>query len=103
MKQTSQLPKRYMETASSESYNRLQEQPIFIGKLDPYENLANAIICVAADDYKEAVKYDDEELLADVRSFFFSEWFTTLSDISPIKLVRKLNDEIHKEMTTKAV
>lgn len=61
-----------------------------------YENLANAIILQAIDDYKKAKKIDDQikkdKIMNDVNRFFDSEYFKTLTSISS-DVIRKAMDE----------
>lgn len=71
---------------------------------DPYENLANAIVLQAAEDYMRALKRykrDPSNYLAlrDVKSnerFFYSDWFSVLTSVDPdylIKILRKKVEE----------
>ncbi len=60
---------------------------------DPYQNLANAIVCVAADDYRAALQRNDDVLLSDLRDFFGSEWCGILTAID----TNWLMDTLHKE------
>lgn len=70
--------------------------------LDPYEELANAIVLQAVRDYREAVKklsrgrrnrdaqFTKEECLR----FFRSKWFALLTDLDPEFLIRRLDEEV---------
>lgn len=58
--------------------------------LDPYENLANAIILQAVKDYRLT---DDEQELAEIERFFRSGWFGVLSKVDPEYLIRQLRKE----------
>jgi hypothetical protein len=58
--------------------------------LDPYENLANAIILQAVKDYRLT---DDEQELQEVERFFRSGWFGVLSKVDPEYLIRQLRKE----------
>ena len=58
--------------------------------LDPYENLAQAIILQAAKDYRLT---DDECELAEIERFFRSGWFGVLSKVDPEYLIKKLRKE----------
>ncbi len=68
---------------------------------DPWENLANAIILQAVEDYREARKKHkkrpkNEEaklMIADCEAFFRSDWFTALTNIDGEALLRKLQEE----------
>ena len=70
--------------------------------LNPYEELANAIVLQAVRDYREAVKklsrrrknrdaqFTKEECLR----FFRSKWFSQLTDLDPEFLIRRLDEEV---------
>jgi len=60
---------------------------------DPYQNLANAIVCVAADDYRTALKKGDKALLFSLQRFFNSAWCGVLTTID----TNRLMDALHKE------
>lgn len=75
-------------SASSYSLYRLKMD----GK-DPYQNLANAIICVAADDYRFALREGNTKLLEDLTDFFNSNWYKMLSKIKPNVLINFLHRE----------
>ena len=68
---------------------------------DPYENLANAVIVTAADDYRSAMKKlqkDPDNILArstvdECASFFRSAWFEILSDADGEYILQRLRDE----------
>ena len=70
--------------------------------MDPYEELANAIVLQAVKDYREALKmlvqhsYNKKArgVREDVERFFSSEWFSTLTEIDPEMLIEKLNAEV---------
>lgn len=61
--------------------------------MDPYENLAQAIILQAAKDYRLT---DDEQELAEIERFFRSGWFGVLSKVDPEYLIKKLRKEKQK-------
>ena len=71
-------------------------------ELDPYERLANEIILQAVKDYRDAIKKlargrknsDAESMKAECIRFFRSTWFSTLSDVDPEFLIRKLDEEV---------
>ena len=75
-------------SASSDSLYRLQ-----MDSSDPYQNLANAIVCVAADDYRNALKNDNAKLLESLTDFFYSDWYKKLSRIKPDALIKFLHRE----------
>lgn len=71
---------------------------------NPYENLANAIIVKACDDYRVALKKikhnpknkDAIDEALSLERFFRSQWYQTLTDVDGEFLIRKLRDEITK-------
>lgn len=58
--------------------------------MNPYENLANAIILQAAKDYRLT---DDEQQLQEIERFFRSGWFGVLSKVDPEFLIKELRKE----------
>ena len=58
--------------------------------MNPYEELANAIVLQAVKDYR---LNDDERELASIERFFRSSWFSTLTSINPEMLISKLRKE----------
>lgn len=58
--------------------------------MNPYENLANAIILQAAKDYRQT---DDEQQLKEIERFFRSDWFGVLSKVDPEILMKELRKE----------
>ena len=61
--------------------------------MNPYENLANAIVLQAVKDYRLT---DDEAELVEIERFFRSDWFGVLTDVDPEYLIRKLRKEKDK-------
>ena len=61
--------------------------------MNPYEELANAIVLQAVKDYRLA---DDEAELAEIERFFRSGWFGVLSKVDPEYLIRNLRKEKSK-------
>ena len=61
--------------------------------MDPYEELANAIILQAVKDYRMT---DDEQELKEIERFFCSGWFGVLTKVDPDLLIRKLRKEKSK-------
>ena len=55
--------------------------------MNPYEELANAIVLQAVKDYRLT---DDEAELAEIERFFRSGWFGVLSKVDPEYLIRNL-------------
>ena len=61
--------------------------------MNPYEELANAIVLQAVKDYRPT---DDEAELAEIERFFRSGWFGVLSKVDPEYLIRNLRMEKSK-------
>ena len=69
--------------------------------MDPYENLANAIIFSAVKDYsaarrklKRKPKNEDAKLMVeDCERFFCSDWFGALSNVDGKALLKRLKEE----------
>jgi len=63
--------------------------------MDPYQNLANAIIILAVKDYKVALKrykkfpddVDNIRSVEELEKFFLSEWFQFLSNLDGEQLM----------------
>ena len=63
--------------------------------MNPYEELANAIVLQAVKDYR---LNEDKRELASIERFFRSAWFSTLTSINPEMLISKLRKEkVHYE------
>ena len=58
-----------------------------------YENLANAIIIQAAEDYRKALNDSAQREQCTIERFFRSEWFGVLTGLDPETLIRKLKQE----------
>lgn len=69
---------------------------------DPYENLANAIIVLACDDYRAALKKvkrnphnkDAIDEALSIESFFHSAWYQMITTVDGDFIIRKLRAEI---------
>lgn len=69
--------------------------------MNPYENLANAIILQAVKDYRMCLKCLSKNPnnrfiqndLAKIERFFRSDWYYVLTDVSGDFLIRKLREE----------
>ena len=59
-------------------------------EVDPYENLANAIIMRAVEDYRLA---EDRRTLKEIEGFFLSDWFSVLTNLDGAALLQKLREE----------
>ena len=71
--------------------------------LDPYQELANAIIVSASKDYMRAYKkyLRTGEGYANVMKeerFFFTDWFNTLSDANPTYLVSAMRKKCEMQV-----
>ena len=62
--------------------------------MNPYENLANAIVLQAVKDYRLT---DDEAELAEIERFFRSDWFGVLTDLDPDYLIDRLQREVQND------
>lgn len=82
------LMQRDAMRAPSVSLSRLRND-----EENPYQNLANAIICVAADDYRTALKQGDELLMSSLQRFFRSTWCGVLTSLDTEFLMDALNRE----------
>lgn len=71
-----------------------------MGCEEPYQNLANAIIAVAADDYRNALQKNNEKLKASLEKFFHSKWYETLTNLNGDKLIASLQNEHAAAATT---
>lgn len=58
--------------------------------MDPYEELANAIVLQAVKDYRNAVLQQD---MNEIERFFRSDWFGILTTIDPKSLIHHLKEE----------
>lgn len=58
--------------------------------MDPYQELANAIVLRAVEDYRLS---DDEQELEEIERFFRSDWFGVLTKLDPDLLIKRLRKE----------
>ena len=73
--------------------------------LDPYEQLANAIVLAAVQDYREANKKlhgrrknnKAEATKDECLRFFHSEWFQALTSVDAEYLIHKLEQEVEHD------
>lgn len=69
---------------------------------DPYENLANAIIVQAAEDYRKALKQLKKNpkntvamsMAMECERFFRSDWYEHLTSVDGEYLINKLRQEV---------
>ncbi|MGL5258401.1 MAG: hypothetical protein ACRC76_15335 [Proteocatella sp.] len=70
--------------------------------IDPYEDLANAIVLLAVRDYRDALKklmkYPRHESAkhtkTEVERFLRSDWYRELTAVEPEIILRKLKEEV---------
>ena len=70
-------------------------------ELDPYQELANAIVVMAAKDYRHALRIQrrnpDSQAarikIDEIERFFRSEWYRLLTDVDGEMLIKKLREE----------
>ena len=70
-------------------------------ELDPYQELANAIVVMAAKDYRHALRIQyrnpDSQTarikIDEIERFFRSEWYRLLTDVDGEMLIKKLREE----------
>ena len=61
---------------------------------DPYEDLANAIVLLAAKDYRQALRRKGcNPLRRELERFFCSRWFDCLTKLDGKELMHKLQEE----------
>ena len=71
-------------------------------ELNPYKELANAIVVQAAKDYKKAVKRrrkypkdeDAQREIRDLRRFFHSGWYSMLTEVDGDRLIKDLERSV---------
>ena len=68
-------------------------EALFLDADDPYQNLANAIVAVAADDYRTALKEDNPKLKKSLEKFFRSDWYKVLTNVNGESLIGMLQSE----------
>ena len=62
-----------------------------------YQNLANAIILNAVEDYREALRTNNKAMQLDCETFFLSEWFVFLCNLTGDWLMTAIIKEIENE------
>lgn len=70
---------------------------------NPYQNLANAIVCVAADDYRTALDKNDRQLLSSLQHFFRSTWCGILTNVDTERLMSALEAEYEARLRAAAM
>ena len=66
---------------------------------EAYENLANAIVMLAAMDYKAALEsqargVNSKCAIEKLEKFFFSPWYEFLTDVDPTYIIRRIREEV---------
>ena len=69
---------------------------------EPYENLANAIIVLAAKDYRAALRrqkrhpgsHETQHTIDRLEAFFWSAWFEVLTDVEGEYLIARIRKEV---------
>lgn len=62
--------------------------------VDPYENLANAVVLQAVKDYRRALRCAGRTpLRSELERFFRSGWYRQLTELDGEYLMRKLQEE----------
>ena len=72
--------------------------------IENYENLANAIILKAVDDYQKALKGEtdkDKQTVKDIEKFFRSDYFMVLTKADPNIILAKAKGDIVNGINTK--
>ena len=70
-------------------------------ELDPYQELANAIVIMAAKDYRHALRIQrrnpDSQAarikIDEIERFFRSDWYRLLTDVNGEIMIKKLREE----------
>jgi hypothetical protein len=70
---------------------------------EAYENLANAIILCAVEDYKQMLTYQKnhrnsqvtEQGIYRLEKFFYSDWFMMLTKLDPSYIIRRIKETIN--------
>lgn len=83
--------KDYLATDATVSVNNLRAD-------DPYQHLANAIVAVAADDYRNALRRGDNHAIETLERFFLSDWYGVLTAVSGKFLIVALRQEFEQKM-----
>lgn len=71
-------------------------------QFDPIQNLANAIIVQAAEDYREALEGGairgkaPEVVISECERFFRSDWFLVLTEMDGEILMEKIRNEVKR-------
>jgi hypothetical protein len=66
-------------------------------KYEPYHALINAVILQAVRDYRIALEKEDTFKISECERFFYSDWFTFLTDVDGDIIVRHVQKEITRK------
>jgi len=74
--------------------------------IDNYQNLANAIVLLAVNDYRKALKrlslYPKYRTVQyqkrQIEQFFLSEYYKLLTSVDGERLIRKLNEDVESKL-----
>jgi hypothetical protein len=58
-----------------------------------YSRLCNAIIVQAVKEYMSAKKKNNASRLAELKRFFMSEWYSTLTELDGAKMIEMLDEK----------
>ncbi len=64
---------------------------------EQYNELANAIVLQAVEDYREALWLRDTRTISECERFFKSKWFIFLTNVKGEFLIEKLRAELKEE------
>lgn len=69
---------------------------------EPYENLANAIVILAAKDYRSALRREKKgrggtDTIRELERFFRSPWCEMLTDVSGEYLIERIRQQVAEE------
>lgn len=75
--------------------------------MDPYHELANAIVMQAVKDYRKALKYyflrpqrkEYQQDVEELERFFTSEWFQLLSELDGPALMHRVRNMVRMEVS----
>lgn len=76
-------------------------KPMRKTKLDPYQELANAVIVLAAKDYRHALRIQRrnprsaaaQSQIDSLERFFRSDWYKVLTDVDGEMLIKRMREE----------
>ena len=66
-------------------------------KYEPYHALINAVILQAVRDYRIALEKEDTLKISECERFFYSDWFTFLTDVDGDIIIHHVQKEITRK------